>query len=83
MLFVVIKPLKLLRRWVSSKPEDMEGLSRDVKLRRLLSYARAHLVMDVVTWHRAMTDPRLAGARQSIGSIYRVRIVGSRPIALR
>ena len=72
-LFMLLKPLKLLERLVSAREEDAVALTREAKLRKLQSYARAHLVMDVVTWHRAAKDRRLAGAKQSIGAIYRVR----------
>jgi len=72
-LYALLKPLTMLQRMVSAQEGDVVTLSREVKLRKLLRYARAHLVMDVVTWHRAAKDRRLAGAKQTIGAIYRVR----------
>jgi len=70
-LAIVTQPVKALRRTVTLRSDGVEEISRAVKLRRLESYSRQHLVGQTVTWHRAAGDRRLLGARQAIGSIYR------------
>ena len=44
---------------------------REEQLRELLGYSSLHLHHAHVTWHEAAKDPRMAGAYDSIGLLYR------------
>ena len=55
--------------------EALESLERPrqprEKLRRLVAFSGAHLHRPLVTWHEAAHDPRLEGAGQACGTLYR------------